>query len=148
MVLVLGVILIVHQADVAARRSSGEMSDCGHDPTAWPLRVGSALDISLVLAISVLWLKVYTFFDAYPYALAPAFDSSRPREDRDETLRRFFNAKLCCLDMGLGRQLRKAFPAHIDVYWGTPLAAFLTSIFQRWLELQFSGFQSSHQHTQ
>ena len=30
MVLVLGVVLIVHQADVAARRSSGEMSECGH----------------------------------------------------------------------------------------------------------------------
>ena len=48
--------------------------------------------------------------------------------------------------MGLGRQLRKAFPPNIDVYWGTALGQFLKEFFLRavvtstQVELQFSSY--------
>ena len=82
-------------------------------------------------------------FQAYPWALAPAFDLSLTDMQRRDTLQRFFRVGECCLDLGLGRQLRKAFTT-IDAYWGTPLADFLTTVFARvvvtstQVELQFS----------
>ena len=83
--------------------------------------------------------------EAYPWVLAPAFDESRALEERQNTLQEFFFAAWCCLDMGLGRQLRKSFPNRTDVYFGTPLGRFLTVLFTRLVvtstpvELQFSN---------
>ena len=92
----------------------------------------------------MLWRKLFVFFDSYPWALAPAFDESRPDVVRKQCLKQFFNANFCCLDLGLGRQLRKAFPSTIEAYWGTPLGDFLKLVYTRLVvtstqvELQFS----------
>ena len=97
----------------------------------WPVRVREALQASLILGISTLWRKLIVFFESYPWALAPAFDESRTEAQRRATLEKFFAAEPCCLDMGLSRQLRKAFPADANFYLGTPLAEFLTAVFTR-----------------
>ena len=116
----------------------------GEDLDKWPMRVCQALDTALVIAISMLWRKLFVFFDSYPWALAPAFDESRPDVVRKKCLQQFFNANSCCLDLGLGRQLRKAFPSTIEAYWGTPLGDFLKLVYTRLVvtstqvELQFS----------
>ena len=112
----------------------------------WPMRVVRALQIALLIGISVLWRKLYMAFKAYPWALAPAFDESRIDEERRNTLQELFDADWCCLDMGLGRQLRKAFPSLIETFWGTALGRFLTVLFTRLVvtstqvELVFSRF--------
>ena len=112
----------------------------------WPGRVVRALQVSLLIGISVLWRKLYKFFKAYPWALAPAFDETRTEEARRTTLQDFFDASWCCLDAGLGRQLRAAFPPSIDIYCGTPLARFIIAVFTRLVvtstqvELQFSRY--------
>ena len=118
----------------------------GDEMQEWPLRVVRALHFALLLGISVLWRKLFIAYQAYPWALAPAFDDARSDEERRTTLEQFFDAASCCLDQGLGRQLRKAFPSRIDVYDGTPLAScFLKTLFQRLVvtstqvELQFSS---------
>ena len=43
----------------------------------WPARVKTALQVSLLLGIAVLWRKLIVHFESYPWALAPAFSSSR-----------------------------------------------------------------------
>ena len=116
----------------------------GDNIDEWPLRIVRAVQISLLIGISVLWRKLYKFFKTYPWALVPAFDDTRTDEERRTTLQNFFDADSCCLDMGLGRQLRKAFPSRFDQYLGTPLGQFLTTVFTRLavtstqVELQFS----------
>ena len=116
----------------------------GEEPRDWPIRVLRALQVVLVLGISVLWRKLVYYFQAYPWALAPASDITRSDAERQTVLKEFFRASWCCLDPGLGRQLRKAFPSTIEQYWDTPLASFLTTLFSRLVmtstqvELQFS----------
>ena len=84
-------------------------------------------------------------FKAYPWALAPAFDEALTEDVRRNTLQNLLQADTCCLDLGLCRQLRKAFPTFAQ-YWGTPLAEFLRVVFTRLVvtstqvELQFSRY--------
>ena len=120
-----------------------------HGPIAqWPLRVKAAMQVSLLLGITVLWRKLVVTFESYPWALAPAFDSTRTAAERQATLEAFFRADLCCLDMGLCRQLRKAFPSDTSVYEDLALSEFLTILFTRLVmtstqvELQFSRLSS------
>ena len=103
----------------------------GDDIRAWPLRIVRALQIAILIAVSVLWRKLFLFFKAYPWALAPAFDETRTDEERRDALHKVFGANWCCLDMGLGRPLRKGFPRSIDAFWGTPLRTYLTVLFTR-----------------
>ena len=99
---------------------------------------------SVIIAISLLWRKLYKEYQAYPWALAPAFDPHRSDEERQAALQQFFHTNICCLDLGLSRQLRKAFPSQVDAYVGTPLGDFLKTLFERvvvtstQVELQFS----------
>ena len=62
----------------------------GEDIAAWLVRVRLALHISLLIGITVLWRKLYRHFQAYPWALAPAFDRSRPEAERRSVLESFF----------------------------------------------------------
>ena len=108
-------------------------------------RVKNALHSSLVVGISVLWRKIVCHFKSYPWALAPAFDESRKEDERRATVNAFLKAPLCCLDCGLSRQLRQAFPPDPDIYiQDMPLSVFLATLFTRLVmtstqvELQFS----------
>lgn len=76
----------------------------------WPDRVATALQVALLIGIAVLWRKVIVYFNSYTWALALAFDTTRSTAVRRAVLEAFFRAEPCCLDMGLCRQLRKAFP--------------------------------------
>ena len=122
------------------------MLKLGDDTNQWPLRVVRALQVSLLIAISLLWRKLYKAFKCYPWVLAPAFDESREEEVRRRALLDLFCADWCCVDAGLGRQLRKAFPNSVEMYCGTPLGEFLTVLFTRLVvtstqvELQFSRY--------
>ena len=98
----------------------------------------------MLIGISVIWRKLVVSFDSYPWALAPAFDDRHTQRERDTTLEVFFKAPLCCLDLGLSRQLREAFPANATSYRATPLSQLLATVFMRLVmtgtpvELQFS----------
>ena len=70
----------------------------GNIISAWPLRVRRALQVSLLIAICVLWRKLYLFYTGYPWALVPAFDTKRTLVQRLATLERFLAAPICCLE--------------------------------------------------
>ena len=111
----------------------------------WPDRVKVALQVSLVLGIAWFWRKVIVHYNSYPWALAPAFSKRRSWSERMATLQAFFRAAPCCLDLGLSRQLRKAFDSDVKLYDGTRLADFLHTVFSRQVltstqvELQFAA---------
>ena len=66
----------------------------------WPSRAIAALQVSLLIGIAILWRKLIIFSDAYPWALAPAFDDRCTASERETTLETFFKANWCCLDVG------------------------------------------------
>ena len=107
------------------------------------MRVLGALQVSVVSAFAKLWRKVVLQFQSYPAALAPAVDPRRTPEERKEALATFLNARPCCLDAGLSRNLRTTFPRE-EQYIDTKLAEFLHECFNRivitstQVELQFS----------
>ena len=61
----------------------------GEDMAFWPHRLVTALDVSLVLTFATLWRKIYRYFDGYPWRLAPAFDPTLSRQERQVVLREF-----------------------------------------------------------
>lgn len=61
----------------------------GNRINAWPLRAVQALHISLLTGITVSWHELFKFFEAYPWALAPAFDEARTYQEWREFLQRF-----------------------------------------------------------
>ena len=61
----------------------------------WPKRIKTTLQVSLMIAIASLWHKLFVFFEAYPWALAPAFDYSLPEAERWNVLARFMEANWC-----------------------------------------------------
>ena len=60
----------------------------------WPLRVVQALQISLLIGISASWRKLFKFFEAYPWALAPAFDEALTDQAMRQALQRFCRRQL------------------------------------------------------
>ena len=118
----------------------------------WPDRVATALQVALLIGIAVLWHKLIVYFESYPWALAPAFDTTRSPADRRAALEAFFRVEPCCFDTGLCRQLRKAFPSDVSVYVDTALSEFLTTVFTRLVmtstqvELQFSKLSAITNH--
>ena len=64
----------------------------GDDIAHWPRRAIHALQVAILIGVPVLWRKLFKFFDAYPWALAPAFDENRTDEERRGVLQTFFAA--------------------------------------------------------
>ena len=69
----------------------------------WPFAATQALHVSVLLAFSTLWRKLYHFFQCYPWKLAPGFDVRRTEEERRKTVDQFLRAPACCLDAGFRR---------------------------------------------
>ena len=131
----------------------------------WPVRLVSALEVSLVQAFATLWRNMFRHFDCYPWKLAPAFDPQLPRADRQAIVQEFLTAPECCLDHGLCLPLRQ-YTANLDDYLepipvsdlagenapapaGDPtLRLFLQTLFERsvvtstQVELQFAGLSA------
>ena len=120
----------------------------GQDSSGWSLRVSRALHVSLIIAICVLYRKIFSFFEGYPWVLACAFDESRSVEERFQWLQKFFSADECCLDPGLSRLLRGRFRNIEDYLPGTKLEEFLRALFEllvatsTQVELQFSKYSA------
>ena len=68
----------------------------GRQIQTWPTRIKAALQVALLISISVLWRKLFVFFEPYLWALAPAFDETRTMEDRLVTLTKFVGVYWCC----------------------------------------------------
>ena len=74
---------------------------CGsHD--AWPRKVHHVLQVSTIVAMSIIWRKLIHYFKRYPWLLAPAFDRRRSEADRRSTLATFMRATKFDLDPGFG----------------------------------------------
>ena len=59
----------------------------------WPERVATALQVALLIGIAVLWRKLIAYFESYPWALAPAFDTTRSPAVRRVVLEAFSERK-------------------------------------------------------
>ena len=72
----------------------------------WPRKVVEDLQVAVLLAFSVLWRKLFHFFQCYPWKLAPSFDARLEDHERSECFNSFLQAPVCCLDRGLGLRVR------------------------------------------
>ena len=101
----------------------------------WPATAKQALHVSVLLAFSTLWRKLYHFFHCYPWKLAPAFDVRRDEAERRKTVEQFLRASACCLDEGFSQVLRghKVDDRRLEVddFFGTLLEEFLIALFER-----------------
>ena len=113
-----------------------------HD--AWPRKVHHVLQVSTIVAMSIIWRKLIHYFKRYPWLLAPAFDRRRSEADRRSTLATFMRATKFDLDPGLGLPLQ-ALVDDIEDYVDSDLGDFLTTLFERvvvtstQVEMLFSG---------
>ena len=87
----------------------------GEDMAFWPHRLVTALEFSLLLAFATLWRKICRYFECDPWRLAPAFDPTLSRQERQVVVREFLDAPECCLDPGLCLPLRQ-YSADLDDY--------------------------------
>jgi hypothetical protein len=105
----------------------------GENIPEWPARVLLLARKMLITCICQLWRTLVLIWNVYPWLLAFALDPSYTEDQRREAWTRFLEASDCCLDAGLGKQLR----AYLSKLESSQLAdlpnleTFLRTLFER-----------------